>query len=144
MRSSARLRRLWAYMPSRRNSAALTAISGLDFAVDVERGEFFEEALDLLELFEGAGGGLGVVELDGAAEVEPLLDLLGVGVGEVLVEDVATDGADDLADDGVGAAHLAFVFELDLAGDAGERGVDVADAGDGEGFVVEQGAALGV
>ena len=43
---------------------------------DFERREFFEEALDLLELFEGAGGGLGVVELYGAAEVEPLLDLL--------------------------------------------------------------------
>jgi hypothetical protein len=68
-----------------------------------------------------------VVELDGAAEVEPLLDLLGVGVGEVAVEDVGDGGADDLADDGVGALHLAFVLELDLAGDAGERGVDVAD-----------------
>ncbi len=57
---------------------------------------------------------------------------------------MATAGADDLADDGVGAAHLAFVFELDLAADAGERGVDVADAGDDEGFVVEEGAAFGV
>ena len=110
---------------------------GLGFGVDVERGEFFEESLDLLQLFEGAGGGLGVVELDGAAEVEPLLDLLGVGVGEVLVEDAGDAGADDLADDGVGAAHLAFVLELDLAGDAGERGVDVADARDDEGLAVE-------
>ena len=58
---------------------------------------------------------------------------------------MAGDGlADDLADDGVGAAHLAFVFELDLAGDAGERGVDVADAGDDEGFAVEKSAAFGV
>ncbi len=87
---------------------------------------------------------MGVVELHGAAEVEPLLDLLGVGVGEVLVEDAGYAGADDLADDGVGAAHLAFVFELDLATDAGECGVDVADAGDGEGFAVEEGAAFGV
>ena len=53
-------------------------------------------------------------------------------------------GADDLADDGVGAAHLALVLELDLAGDAGERGVDVADAGDDERFAVKEGAALGV
>ncbi len=144
MRSSARLMRLCAYMPSRRNSAALTAASGEDLPLILSGVEFFEEALDLLELGERSGGGLGVVELDGAAEVEPLLDLLGVGVGEVLVEDVGDRGADDLADDGVGAAHLAFVLELDLAGDAGERGVDVADAGDDEAFAVDQGAAFGV
>src|SRR5882757_11491555 len=110
---------------------------GFGFGVDFERGEFFEEALNLLELFEGAGGGLRVIELHGAAEVEPLLDLLGVGAGEVLVEDAGYAGADDLADDGVGAAHLAFVLELDLAADAGERGVDVADSRHDQGFVVQ-------
>src|SRR6202043_2066792 len=30
---------------------------GFGFCVDFERGEFFEEALNLPELFEGAGGG---------------------------------------------------------------------------------------
>ena len=98
----------------------------------------------MLELFERAGGGLRVVELYGAAEVEPLLDLLGVGVGEVLVEDAGHAGADDLADDGVRAAHLAFVFELDLSADAGEGGVDVADAGDDECLFMHEGAALRV
>src|SRR5271168_4371166 len=44
---------------------------GFGFAVDVEGRELFEEALDLLEFFERASGGLGVVELDGAAQVEP-------------------------------------------------------------------------
>ena len=70
---------------------------GLGFGGDVEGGELVEEALDLLELLEGGGGGLLVVELDGAAEVEPLLDLLGVDGGEVLVEDVGDGLADDLA-----------------------------------------------
>ena len=112
--------------------------------VDVEWGEFFEEALDLLEFVEGVGCGLGVVELDGSPEVEPLFDLLGVGGGEVLVEDGGDGLADDLADDGVGSAHLAFVLEFDLAGDAGECGVDVADSWDGEGFAVEECAAFGV
>ncbi len=74
-----------------------------------------------------------VVELDGASQIEPLLDLLGVDAAEVLVEDVGDRGADDLADDGVGSADFAFVFELDFAGDAGERGVDVAYAGDDRG-----------
>ncbi len=87
---------------------------------------------------------MGVVELYGAAEVEPLLDLLGVGVREVLVEDILYAGADDLADDGVGSAHLAFVFEFDLAADAGESGVNVAYARHDEGLVVEQSAAFGV
>ena len=99
----------------------------------------------MLKLFEGAGGGLGVVELYGAAEVEPLLDLLGVGSqAKYWSKTFCYAGADDLADDGVGAAHLAFVFEFDLAADAGESGVDVAYARDDEGFVVEQGAAFGV
>ena len=52
--------------------------------------------------------------------------------------------ADDLADDGVSTAHFAFVLEFDFAGDAGEGGEDVGDAGDGEGFVVQDRPALGI
>ena len=144
LRSSVRLMRLWAYMPSRRNSAALTADSGLDFALISSGESFSKRPWICFSSSREPLGGLCVVELDGAAEVEPLLDLLRVGIGEVLVEDVGHAGADDLANDGVGAAHLAFVFELDLAADAGERGVDVADAGNDERFVVEERAAFGV
>ena len=61
------------------------------FAVDLQRRQLFEEPLNLLQLRERGGGGLCIVQLNGAAKVEPLLDLLGVGVGEVLVEDVATE-----------------------------------------------------
>ena len=109
---------------------------GFGFVVDFERREFFEEALNLFQLFQRVGGGLGVVELYSAPQIEPLLDLLGVGVGEVLIEDGGDGGADDFADDGVGAAHLAFVLELDLAADAGQGGVDVADSGDNQSFLV--------
>lgn len=77
-----------------------------------------------------------VVELHGAAEIEPLFDLLCVGVSEVFVEDDGYGLTDDLADDGVGAADFAFILELDFASDAGERGVDVADAGDDYGLSV--------
>ncbi len=76
--------------------------------------------------------GLLVVELDGAAEVEPLLDLLRVDAGEVGVVDAGDGLADELAHDDVGALELALVLELDLAGDAGKRGEDVADAGHDE------------
>src|SRR5665213_989999 len=82
------------------------------------------------------GGGLLVVELDRAAEVEPLLDLLGICVGEVAVENGGDRLADELADDVVGAAHFAFVLELDFAGDAGKRGENVADARDNEALSV--------
>ena len=114
------------------------------FCINLEGREFFKETLDLLQLFEGAGGGLGVVELNCAAEVEPLFDLLGVGVGEVPVENTLYAAADDLADDGVGTPHLAFVFEFDLAADAGQSGVDVANARDDEGLTVNQRSAFGV
>ena len=79
--------RLWAVMPSRRNSAAETASSGLDLALMWSGESFSKRPWICFELFERGGGGLLVVELDGAAEVEPLLDLLGVGGGEVAVED---------------------------------------------------------
>ena len=63
-----------------------------------------------------------------------MFDLLGIGVGEVLVEDTGYAGADDLADDGIGSTHLAFVFQFDLAGDAGEGGDNVGVRGGRRGF----------
>ena len=78
------------------------------------------------------GGRQRVVDLQRAAEVEPLGDLPQVGAGEVAVEDVADGRADDVAGDVVGAAQLAFVLELELAGDRRQRGVDVGDARHGD------------
>src|SRR5262249_46609404 len=43
-----------------------------------------------------------------------------------------------------GADLFALVFELDLAGDGRDRGVNVADARGDQGLAVKQGAALGV
>ena len=116
----------------------------LGFGRDAQRREFVEEALNLLQLGERRGGRLRVVQLHRAAEVEPLFDLLRVQAGKVLVEGGGDGLPDDLADDGVGAAHLAFVLQFDLAGDAGQRGVDVADTRHDEGFAVNQGTAFGV
>ena len=65
-------------------------------------------------------------------------------VGEVAVVDLADGGADELANHRVRAAHLAFVFEFELAGDAGQRGVDVADARHGERFAVDERAPFGI
>ena len=41
---------------------------------------------------------------------------------------MADRGADQVARDLLGAAQLAFVLELELAGDRRQRGVDVGDA----------------
>src|SRR5262249_60738717 len=43
-----------------------------------------------------------------------------------------------------GADLFALVFELDLAGDGRDRGVNVADARGDQGLAVKQGATLGV
>jgi len=105
---------------------------GRGAGVDLEGREFFEEALDGLEFGEDALRGLLVVEFDGAAKVEPLLDLLGIGLGEISVVDVGDRLADELADDDVRTLHLALILEFDLAGDAGQCREDVADPRDYE------------
>ena len=69
-----------------------------------------------------------VVDLQAAAEIEPLGDLLEVDVGEVAAKDVPDRRADDVARDVVGAPQLAFVLELELAGHGWQRRVDVGDA----------------
>ena len=67
-----------------------------------------------------------------------------IGRGEDAAEHGADRGADDLAGDVVGAAQLAFVLELELAGDRRQRGVDVGDARARPRFARQQRAPLGV
>ncbi len=60
------------------------------------------------------------------------------------VVDLADGDADQFAGDGVAALEFAFVFQLDLAGDGGQRGVDIEHARDGERFAGAERAALGI
>src|SRR5579863_29372 len=53
------------------------------FGLDAERREPVKEPVNLFEVLECARGRLLVVELDRAAQIEPLLDRLGVGSREV-------------------------------------------------------------
>ena len=50
----------------------------------------------------------------------------------------------DVARHGVGAAELAFVLVLELAGDRRQRRVDVGHPRHDRGFAGQQGAALGI
>ena len=97
-----------------------------------------------VELLHHGGGIHGLIELERAAEVEPLDDLREVDAFEVLVVDLADGGADEFAGHGVAALEFAFVFEFELAGDGGQGGVDVDDARHGGIVLAPQGAALGV
>src|SRR5262249_49280676 len=62
------------------------------------------------------------------AEVEPLDDRARVDAVEHAGEDRAARGADQIARHLLGAAQLALVLELELAGDRWQRRVDVGDA----------------
>ena len=56
----------------------------------------------------------------------------------------ADRGADQIARDLFGAAQLAFILQLELAGDRRQRGVQVGDPRHDERFAVGERAALGV
>src|SRR5262245_57065979 len=63
---------------------------------------------------------------------------------ETRAEDLAAGFADQVARDAFGADLFAFVFQLELSGDRGDRGVNIADPGSDYGLVVMQCAPLGV
>src|SRR5467141_2546481 len=88
-------------------------------------------------------GGCEVRELEFAAELEPLDYGLEVDVGEILAEDAADGSANEFTGDGVRALELAFVFELQFAGDGGKGSVDISDAGDDGFFAVAGGTLFG-
>ena len=84
------------------------------------------------------------LERQRAAEVEPLDDRARVDAVEHAGEDGADRRADQVARDLLGAAQLALVLELELAGDRRQRRVDVGDARHDERLAVGERAPLGV
>src|ERR1017187_2218702 len=106
--------------------------------------EHFEEALNLLEVAMRRGGWLIVVEFYSSAQVEPLFDLLCVGIGEVAVEYLAHRGANQISDHRVGAAHFSLVLQLKLAGYSRHCGVDITNTRKYELFGMYKRAPLGI
>src|SRR5215813_11831498 len=76
--------------------------------------------------------------------IEMVERLSEIDSGEARAEDFAAGFTDQVARDSFGPDLFALVFELDLAGDGRDRGVNVADARGDQGLAVKQGAALGV
>src|SRR5580704_505815 len=117
---------------------------GTLFLGDAERSQLVDQALNFFQVFQRFKSCDRIAQLNLAAQVEPLHDLLHVGAGEVFVVGLGDRGADQFAAYEVCSFHLALVFEFQLAGDGRERGVDIADAGHYQLFVVAEGAAFGV
>src|ERR1035438_7542569 len=116
---------------------------GLVFG-EAERLRLLHEALNGVQLPDHGGGIDGLIELERTAEIEPFYDPRKIDALEVLVVDLADGSADQIAGHGIAAFELALVFQFELAGDGGERGVNVGDARHGGIVPALQGAALGV
>ncbi len=71
-------------------------------------------------------------------------DVVHVGAAHPGLERLAGGAADQVLGDRFRALELALVLELQLAGDRGQRGVDVGDAGDHRLFLRGDGAPLGI
>ena len=95
-----------------------------------EAADVLHQSLNLRELVVtlGSRGELGEFQL--AADFKPLYDSLEIYFSKMFAEDAADGGANQLAGDGVGSLELAFVFEFELAGDGGKRGINIGDARD--------------
>src|SRR5439155_12142319 len=85
-----------------------------------------------------------LIELERAAQVEPLYDLRDVRAVKILVVGFAHRTADQLARHGVAALQLAFVFQLELAGNRGQGSVNIEDARHRHGLFGFERATLGV
>src|ERR1035437_5797352 len=116
---------------------------GLVFG-EAERPGLLHQALNGIQLADHGGGIDGLIELERAAEIEPFDHRRKINALEVLVEDLADGGADEIAGDGIAAFEFALVFQFEFAGDGGEGGVDIGDARDGGIVLAPEGAALGV
>src|SRR2546423_4563534 len=122
----------------RGNSAGVLSI------VDAEPADVLEQALNLGKLLAAldSGGQLGKLQL--APQLEPLNHRLKIHFREMLAEDAAHRGANQLARDSIGALELTFVLEFEFAGDGGKRGINIRDPRDRQLLAVARGALLGI
>src|SRR5262245_35558145 len=111
---------------------------------DLAVADRFDQAADRLKLPQGVFVGSHLADRQGVSVIEMIEGLAEIDARETRAEDLATGFADQVARDAFGADLFAFVFQLDLSGDRGDRGVNIADPGSDYGLVVMQCAPLGV
>src|SRR5580704_7952012 len=117
---------------------------GTLFLGDAERSQLVDQALNFFQVFQRFKSCDRIAQLNLAAQVEPLHDLLHVRTGEIFVVGLGDRGADQFAADIVGALHFAFVLEFEFAGDRRQGSVNVTDAGHDQFFVISNRSAFGV
>src|SRR5207249_10242300 len=124
---------------ARRDHGARVLLGGEAHLVhQVEQAGYDAEALEaaLRALVHG--------DLERSAFVEPVDDVVHVGAAYPGLERLSGGAPDQVLGDRFGALQLALVFELELARDGGQGGVDVRDAGDHRLFLRGDRASLRV
>src|SRR5262249_6892507 len=112
--------------------------------LDLADADRVDQAAHRLKLPQGVFVGSHLADRQGVSVIEVIEGLAEIDACETRAEDLAAGFADQLARDAFGADLFAFVFQLDLSGDRGNRGVNIADSGGDYGLVVMQCAPLGV
>src|SRR5207249_4980846 len=107
-------------------------------------GELVHQALNVAESLQHFAGSGIFRKLDLTAKIKPLNHLLHVGAAEILIVSFGNRAADEFAANVIGALHLTFVFELQLAGDGRQGGIDITNPRNCDRLTMANGSALGV
>src|SRR5215467_15123231 len=78
-----------------------------------QRSEFLHQSLDALQILQSLRRRNRIRELNLAAQIEPLYDLLHVGAGKVLVVGLRDRCPDQFPPDEIGALHFSFVLQFE-------------------------------
>src|SRR6185437_45281 len=116
---------------------------GVVLRADSEGFDMVEQALDCFQLRECFVAGGVLRNLQFAAHFEPLHHGLEIHFRKVPAKRLSHGRANQFAGDIIGAAQLAFIFQLEFAGHRRNGGVDIGDARDGRGIAAADGALLG-
>src|SRR6185437_12612740 len=103
----------------------------------------FEQSRDDAEALETGLRALVGGDLEGASFVEPVHDVVHVVSPDARFERRARVFPDQLLGDGLGTLQLAFVLELELARDRGQRGVHIRDSRHDRLLLAHDGSPLG-
>src|SRR5690348_4488204 len=117
--------------------------SGVVFGVHAQSRDVIKKAGDFPQFGQMLAGFSGGCEFQFIAAFEPLHNRLQIGVAEILCKGFANGRANQFARDGLGAAQLAFILQLEFSSHRGNRAVNVGDTRNRCFFGVAHGALFG-